>query len=76
MEQLLAEAGFHCTSRTFVSGILSQKSFNLMYRLNRVCPHLGWGVTLPLRLLRPLDGLVTRLMRYPHLSIGVVAIRD
>jgi 2-polyprenyl-3-methyl-5-hydroxy-6-metoxy-1,4-benzoquinol methylase len=76
MQRLLAEAGFHRSSRTFVSGVLSQKSFNVMYRLNRMYPHLGWVVTLPLRLLRPLDGPLTRLTRYPPLSIGVVAIRD
>jgi 2-polyprenyl-3-methyl-5-hydroxy-6-metoxy-1,4-benzoquinol methylase len=76
MEALLREAGFRDVSRTFVSGVLSQKSFNLMYRLDRAYPHLGWVVTLPLRVLRPLDGFLTRLMRYPPLSIGVVATRD
>jgi SAM-dependent methyltransferase len=76
MDRLLAEAGFHSASHSYVSGVISQTGFNLMYRLNRVRPHLGWIVTLPLRLLRPLDGPLTKLLRYPHLSIGVVAIRD
>ena len=32
-----------------------------MQRGNRIHPHLGWALTLPLRLLRPLDGPLTRL---------------
>jgi hypothetical protein len=75
MEALLAEAGFADVTHHRVSGIVSQTGFNLMYRLNRVYPHLGWIASLPLRLLRPLDGPLTRLTGYPHLSIGVVAVR-
>ena len=75
MDALLAEAGFAPESHWYLSGVVSQTVFNLMYRLNRVYPHLGWLVSLPLRLLRPLDGPLTRLIRYPHLTIGVVAVR-
>jgi SAM-dependent methyltransferase len=75
MDRLLAEAGFRPESHAFLSGVVSQTGFNLMYRLDRVYPHLGWVVTLPLRLLRPLDGPLTRLTGYPHLTIGVVAVR-
>ena len=42
MEALLAEAGFADVTHRRVSGIVSQAGFNLMYRLNRVYPHLGW----------------------------------
>lgn len=76
MVELLAEAGFHGASSSFVSGIVSQRAFSLMYRLNRAYPHLGWILSLPLRLLRPLDGPLTRLTGYPYLSIGVVAVRS
>lgn len=76
MEALLAESGFRVTSRTFLSGIVSQWLFNLMYRFDRVRPHLGWGLTLPLRILRPLDGPLTRVTGHPHLAIAVVAVRD
>jgi SAM-dependent methyltransferase len=75
MDGLLAEAGFAPQSHHYLSGVVSQTGFNLMYRLNRVYPHLGWIATLPLRLLRPLDRPLTRLTRYPHLTIGVVAVR-
>jgi 2-polyprenyl-3-methyl-5-hydroxy-6-metoxy-1,4-benzoquinol methylase len=75
MERLLAEAGFRVASRTYISGSVSQRLVNLMQRLNRVQPHLGWAVTLPLRLLRPLDRPLTRLSGRPYLSIAVEAVR-
>jgi SAM-dependent methyltransferase len=75
MRELLGEAGFHVAEQTFLNGMISQRAFNAMYRLDRVYPHLGWGATLPLRLLRPLDRPLTRLTGFPHLSIGVVAVR-
>jgi SAM-dependent methyltransferase len=75
MEELLGEAGFRVTSRAFLSGVVSQWLFNLMYRFDAVRPHLGWAVTLPLRVLRPLDGPLTRLIGRPHLAIAVVAER-
>jgi SAM-dependent methyltransferase len=76
MEGLLAEAGFRVASRAFLSGLVSQRLFNLMYRLDRVLPHLGWLLTFPLRLLRPFDPPLTRLTGYPHLSIAMVALRN
>ena len=76
MAKLLDAVGFRVTSRAYVSGIVSQALFDLMYRFDRVHQHLGWGLTLPLRLLQPLDRALTRLTGYPHLSIGVVAVRD
>jgi len=75
LEALLVEAGFGEVTHHRLSGIVSQAGFNVMYRLNGVYPHLGWILSLPLRLLRPLDGPLTRLTGFPHLSIGVVAVR-
>jgi SAM-dependent methyltransferase len=76
LERLLAEAGYRVTGRASLSGVVSQTINNLFQRGNRVHPHLGWALTLPLRLLRPLDGPLTRLTRRPHLSIAVEAVRE
>jgi SAM-dependent methyltransferase len=76
MGDLLAEAGFRVSSQAFISGVVSQRVNNLMQRLDRAYPHLGWGVTLPLRLLRPVDGPLTRVTQYPYLCIGAVAVRS
>lgn len=75
MATLLAEAGFRVASQAYISGAVTQRLVNLMQRLNRVYPHLGWAVTLPLRLLRPLDRPLTRLSGRPYLSIAVEAVR-
>jgi SAM-dependent methyltransferase len=75
IEELLADAGFQVISDAFLSGIVSQWLNNLQHRLNRVFPHLGWGLTLPLRILRPLDRALTRLTGYPYLAIAVQAAR-
>jgi 2-polyprenyl-3-methyl-5-hydroxy-6-metoxy-1,4-benzoquinol methylase len=74
--RLLTEAGFRVTEQTSLSGIVSQTLNNLMQRGNRIHPHLGWALTLPLRLLRPLDGPLTRLSRRPYLSIALEAVRE
>jgi SAM-dependent methyltransferase len=76
LERLLAEAGYRVTSRAFLSGVVSQTVNNLMQRGNHVFPHLGWALTLPLRLLRPLDRPLTRLTRRPYLAIAVEAVRE
>jgi 2-polyprenyl-3-methyl-5-hydroxy-6-metoxy-1,4-benzoquinol methylase len=75
MESLLSEAGFRVASQAYISGEVTQRLVNLMQRLNRVYPHLGWAATLPLRLLRPLDRPLTRLSGRPYLSIAVEAVR-
>jgi SAM-dependent methyltransferase len=76
METLLREAGFRVSSRKYLSGTVSQTLNNLMQRGNQLYPHLGWALTLPLRLLRPLDAPLTRLTRRPYLSIAVEAVRE
>jgi 2-polyprenyl-3-methyl-5-hydroxy-6-metoxy-1,4-benzoquinol methylase len=76
LERLLGEAGFRVISRTSLNGVVSQTLNNLFQWANGIHPHLGWAITLPLRLLRPLDGPLTRLSRRPYLSIAVEAVRE
>ena len=75
LERLLGEAGFTVTSRTSLNGVVSQALNNLFQRANGIHSHLGWAITLPLRLLRLLDRPLTRLSRRPYLSIAVEAVR-
>jgi cyclopropane fatty-acyl-phospholipid synthase-like methyltransferase len=75
LAELLGGAGFRVTSGAFLSGAVSQWNNNLMHRLNGTYRHLGWGLTFPLRILRPLDRPITRLTSHPYLAIGVVAVR-
>ena len=65
-------------SEEFITGIVSQKVDNLLSRIRRLTPHnrtLGWVCTFPLRLFQVFDGPVTKLTRWPHLSIAMVAVK-
>ena len=76
LTELLGPAGLQVVSRAYLSGTVSQWTNDLMHRLNDGYRHLGWGATLPLRVLRPLDRPVTRLTGQPYLAVGVVAVRN
>ena len=73
LRELAAGASLRAVEVGCVSGVVSQRLTDLQRRLaarNRV---LGWALTLPLRVLQPLDRPLTRLLGYPHLSIALVA---
>ncbi len=69
-------AGLEVTDEGFISGVVSQQLTNLMRRLSR---RLGvpaaWVLVLPLRPLVLLDGLLSRLLRYPRLSVALQGIK-
>jgi SAM-dependent methyltransferase len=69
---LFEQAGLQVVAEEYVSGLVSQKLASLQFGLGRVSPRGAWGLTFPLRVLHPLDGPLTRLTSYPHLSVGVV----
>jgi SAM-dependent methyltransferase len=76
LRQLLGENGFTVTTEDFVSGYVSQRLTNLLRRMSAVLPYpLVWLLTLPLRITRCIDRPITRLLRYPFLSVAVVATR-
>jgi hypothetical protein len=59
-------------SEGFVSGVVSQKLTDLMRlcsaRLGRMA---GWAIMLPLRPLAALNAPLSRLLRYPYLSVSL-----
>lgn len=69
---MFAKAGLEVTAAEFVSGVVSQKLASLQFALTRVNTHAAWALTLPLRVLHPLDGPLTRWTDYPPLSVGIV----
>jgi hypothetical protein len=36
---------------------------------------MGWAFVFPLRVLKILDKPITKLLRFPHLSVGLVGIK-
>jgi SAM-dependent methyltransferase len=76
LREVAEGAGLQVTSEAFVSGVVSQKVTNLMRRLTR---RLGlmpaWALIAPLRLLVFLDAPLSRLLRYPYLSVALTAVK-
>lgn len=75
MRRLFDKYGLDVTAEEYVSGLFSQQICNLVRLFGRANSKLALGVTMPLRILQFIDGPVTRLVRYPQLSIGVVGIK-
>jgi SAM-dependent methyltransferase len=71
---LLRAAGFEPKELGFVTGIISQLLIRIERLLSRFLPsRIGWAIVFPFRILTVLDPLITPLLRYPYLSIAVVA---
>jgi SAM-dependent methyltransferase len=76
LRQIVEAAGLDVVSEDLVSGVISQKVTNLMRRLTRrVGRPLAWLSILPLRPLVLVDGPLSRLLSYPHLSLALCAVK-
>jgi SAM-dependent methyltransferase len=76
LRELARHAGLEVESEGFVSGVVSQKLTDLMRWLT---PRLGrvpaWAIVLPLRPLVILDRPLSRILRYPYLSVALSAAK-
>jgi SAM-dependent methyltransferase len=76
LRQIAQEAGLEVASEDVISGVVSQKLTDLMRlasaRLGRLA---GWALVLALRPLVFLDRPLSRLLRYPHLSLGLSGVK-
>ncbi len=76
LRQIATEAGLEVKEEGFVSGVVSQKLTDLMRRLSeRVGLFGAWVIVLPLRGLVVLDAPLSRLLRYPYLSLALCAVK-
>jgi len=76
LQEIVTGAGLQVADEGFVSGVVSQRVTNLMRRLTeRFGLLVGWGAVLPLRPLVLLDRPLSRLLRYPYLSVAVCAVK-
>ena len=76
LRQIAERADLEVVSQGFISGVVSQKLTNLMRRLTR---RLGlpaaWAIVLPLRPLALLDAPLSRILRYPYLSVALCGVK-
>lgn len=76
VREIAQNAGLQVIEEDFVSGVISQKLTDLMRRLTvRFGLMTGWLVLLPLRPLAVADAPLTRILRYPHLCVAIVAVK-
>jgi SAM-dependent methyltransferase len=76
LREIVVNAGMDVTSEDFISGVVSQKLTDLMRRLSaKVGLFPAWALLLPLRLLVVLDTPLSRILRYPHLSVALCAVK-
>jgi len=73
MRRLLGACGLDVVIEEFISGVVSQNLTNLTRVFSRLHPRVAWAAVFPLRSFQALDAPVTRVLRYPYLSIGIVA---
>lgn len=75
MRELFEKCALNVAAEEYISGFVSQQLTNFIRLLSAANPRIAWIVTLPLRILQILDSPLTRLIRYPYLSIGIVGVK-
>jgi len=76
LRQIAAGAGLEVESEGFASGFVSQKLTDAMRRMSaRIGLFPAWVIMLPLRLLVILDAPLSRMLRYPQLSVTLCAVK-
>ncbi len=76
LAELFASSGCKVEESGYLNGYFAQKVFSFYLRLTRLHPKLGWLLTLPLRPLRFLDGLVAGITGYPYMSVTMVGVKQ
>jgi SAM-dependent methyltransferase len=76
LRAIAEDAGLDVRSEDLISGVVSQKLTDLMRRLAaRFGVPVAWALVLPLRPLVLLDRWLTRLLRYPQLSVALQGVK-
>jgi SAM-dependent methyltransferase len=76
LRQLAQGAGLRVLDEGLVSGVVSQKLTDLLRRLSeRIGRPAAWAIVLPVRALVVLDTALTRMLRYPYLSVALCAVK-
>lgn len=75
MVDLLKKFDFEIKVTEYITGYLSQQLINLLRILCKINSRLAWLIIFPFRLLSFLDPLLDKFIKYPHFTIGVVAVK-
>jgi SAM-dependent methyltransferase len=76
LRQIVRDAGLEVVDEGFISGVVSQKLTDLMRRLTeRIGVPAAWALLLALRPLVILDAPLSRVLRYPYLSVALCGVK-
>ena len=75
MSDSLEKSGFEIEAKEYITGFLSQQLINLQRILAEINSKLAWIIVFPLRIFQFFDPLISKIINYPYLSIGVVAVK-
>jgi SAM-dependent methyltransferase len=76
LRQIVGDAGLNVAGESFISGVVSQKLTDLMRWLSdRVGLLPAWVSLLALRLLVVFDAPLSRILRFPYLSVALCAVK-
>jgi SAM-dependent methyltransferase len=75
LETLCSKAGLVVRERVFLSGVITQLLIRIMRLFRPKHPFAGWIAVLPLRPLLFIDAPLSRMLRYPFLSVGLLAVK-
>jgi cyclopropane fatty-acyl-phospholipid synthase-like methyltransferase len=75
LRQIVEGAGLEVTDESLISGVVSQQLTNMFRRLRaRIGLLPAWTIVLPLRMLVVFDAPLSRILRYPQLSVALCAV--
>lgn len=73
---LLKKSGFEIEILDYVSGYFSQQVISLQrFLASKINPKLAWLIVMPFRIFQFFDPLMKKVIKYPYLSIAVVAMK-
>lgn len=75
MKDLLEKFDFKIETTEYITGYVPQQLINLQRVLSEVNPKLAWLIIFPLRIFQFFDPIITKIIKYPFFSIGVVAVK-
>jgi 2-polyprenyl-3-methyl-5-hydroxy-6-metoxy-1,4-benzoquinol methylase len=75
LRELMAAAGIEVVREEYVGGFVAQQLTNIMRLIGKVNFGCAWLAVLPLRLFQSIDRPLTRIIRYPFLSVAVVGVK-
>ena len=75
LRRLFTNAGLDVIAEDYISGFITQQLTNMARRFGRNRERLGWAVVFPFRFLKMLDEPISRLLKFPHLCVGLVGVK-